>query len=447
MKIKRSKIYKLRKYPHFDNRIHWRDVKHLVENPDYIVHHSFYPFIHYIQEMPKYPKAFLNPDKYKQGKRDEPKDRDIMYSAHIDRYIYEYYAHRINLYYNEYAKEHRINNCAVAYRNNHPGKTNIHFAKAAFDAIKKTDNAMVIIGDFSKYFDQIQHKHLKEMLMRIMKVDSLPDDYYKVFRSITKHSWLELDEIREYKGINRKEFNKLDRIFTPEELRSYKKGRLQKNEKDYGIPQGSAISAVFSNVYLIDFDCIINDYITGIGGFYCRYCDDFIIIVPWTTENKREDIVNFVFRTVSSIPNLDLQYDKTQIYHYENEKITDITKCYRMNNKPERNYISYLGFSFDGKVVSIRSKTITKYYERMYRKVDSITRNNGYTKFGHKIPMHNLYQLYSKKGKNVDKKKKRKGNFLTYVDKALIVFGTNEAIDRDTKRAWGKMQKRLHKRK
>ena len=446
MRAKRSKIYKVKKYPHFDNKIHWQDVRHEIENPDYIVHHAFYPFIHYVQEMPKYPKNYLMSENSKQGKRDDPKERNIMYSAHFDRYIYEYYAYKVNQCYNKYAKENRINNCAVAYRNNHPGKNNIHYASSAFSAIRRMKDAMIIIGDFTHYFDQIKHDYLKKMLMRVMRVDQLPDDYYKVFRSITKHSWLELDDIRAYKGIGRKEFNKLDRIFTPDELRMYKKGRLKRNKNDYGIPQGSAISAVFSNVYLIEFDCMLNDYITGMNGFYCRYCDDFIIVVPWGTEEKRIEIIDYIFSAVKRIPNLKLEPSKTQVFHYADQCIEGVSSHYLGCDMPEKNFIAYLGFAFDGKTVTIRSKTIAKYYERMYRKIDGITRNNGFTRFGHRIPMHNLYRLYSYKGKRVDKRKRKKGNFLSYVDRALEVFGPEESIDRDTKHAWGKMQKRLRKR-
>ena len=446
MRIKRSKIYKMKKYPHFDNRIHWQDVKHEIENPEYIKHHAFYPFISYTQEMTKYPKKYLAPENHREGKRDNPKQRKIMYSAHIDRYIYEYYAYTVNSFYNKYAKDTRINNCAVAYRNNHPGKNNIHHAKSAFTAIRNMEDALIIIGDFTSYFDRIDHNYLKKMLMRIMQVDVLPEDYYKVFRSITKHAWLELDDIRTYKGIDRKDFNKLDRIFTPDELRIYKKGKLNKNEKGYGIPQGSAISAVFSNVYLVDFDRILNDYITSMKGFYCRYCDDFIVVVPWASETKRNEIIDYIFNTVFSIPNLNLEKSKTQVFHYVNESIEGISNQYLRCDAPEKSFISYLGFAFDGKKITIRSKTIAKYYERMYRKIDSITKNNGYTKFGNKIPMHNLYQLYSYKGKKVDRRKKKKGNFLSYVDRALEVFGPNEAVDRDTKHAWGKMQKRLNKK-
>jgi hypothetical protein len=89
----------------------------------------------------------------------------------------------------------------------------------------------------------------------------------------------------------------------------------------------------------------------------------------------------------------------------------------------------------------------------MYRKADTISQNHGRTKFGNKIPMSRIYRLYSRYGKDEKSNsgkftaKMKKGNFLSYVDRAKRIFGERESIDRDTKRAWGKLQKRLHARK
>lgn len=441
-----QKVYKYKRYPHFDNKVHWRTVKGNVETPEYIIHHAFFPFIHYEQKMTKFPKKFIE-KKPEGSKRDDPKTRQIMYSSHIDRYIYEYYSFLINKKYNIFANNFGINNCAVAYRTNHHGKNNIHYAKDAFDFIRKKQHALIVIGDFTKYFDCIDHRYLKNQLCKVLAVDSLPEDYYAVFRSITKHSWFELDEIRKYKGLERKEFNKLERIFTPEEFRAFKKGRIHTNTNGYGIPQGSAISATFSNIYLIDFDKQINDYVTSRGGFYRRYCDDFIIVIPWMEDQSNKESLHFIFQAIKCIPRLDLQPDKTQVYEYDTKKIINYNKEYLNSDKNQKSIISYLGFTFDGSTVTIRSKTIAKYYERMYKKIDNINKNNRTSPNGKKIPLRNLYRLYSYKGKAVEKNNKKRGNFLSYVDRAKIVFGSTEAIERGTKHAWGKMQKRLKRKK
>ena len=193
---KREKIYKFKKYPHIDPKIHWREVYRAVESPEYISSHGFYPFIHYTQVSSKYPAKYLSG---KSEQRDEPKKREIMYSGHLDRYIYEYYAHLINCEYNKRVKQDSTNKCSVAYRNN-LHKNNVNFAKEAFDAIRRIENAYVIIGDFTSYFDNISHSYLKEMLCSLLGTEHLSDDLYVVFRSITNYAFVDLEKVIAYKS-------------------------------------------------------------------------------------------------------------------------------------------------------------------------------------------------------------------------------------------------------
>ena len=55
MKVK-NKIYKMKYYAHFDNKINWNKVRHIVENPDKVAIHGFYPFIHYTKKAIKFNK-------------------------------------------------------------------------------------------------------------------------------------------------------------------------------------------------------------------------------------------------------------------------------------------------------------------------------------------------------------------------------------------------------
>lgn len=61
---------------------------------------------------------------------------------------------------NKYIKENGINRVSTAYRNCMPGKCNIDFAKEVFEFIVKNKSAYVFIGDFSKFFDRLDHKYL-----------------------------------------------------------------------------------------------------------------------------------------------------------------------------------------------------------------------------------------------------------------------------------------------
>ena len=61
---------------------------------------------------------------------------------------------------------------------------------------------------------------------------------------------------------------------------------IVKNPNSYGIPQGSPISALLANVYMLDIDKKIYEIVTGHNGMYMRYSDDFIIILPDIEKTK-----------------------------------------------------------------------------------------------------------------------------------------------------------------
>ena len=61
--------------------------------------------------------------------------------------------------------------------------------------------------------------------------------------------------------------------------------------KDFGIPQGSPISAVLANIYMLDFDYEINKYLESIGGIYRRYSDDMVAICPL---DKKDEVIKLL---------------------------------------------------------------------------------------------------------------------------------------------------------
>lgn len=442
----RAKIYKYKKYAHFDDRVHWRYVYKLVENPDFIKHHGFYPFIHYIMESNKYPKKYISSG----GKRDEPKKRKIMYSAHIDRYIYEYYAWLLNGIYNSKLKKDGTNNCVIAYRQLPKRRSNIHFARDVFKFIKSQAGCTVIIGDFTEYFDHIDHQYLKSRLCDLLDMSTLPDDYYAVFKSITKYSYITREKLIALKEIGKKEFYKLRRVLTTAELHN-SRNLIERNENSYGIPQGSAISAFFSNAYMLVADKKINDYITARGGLYRRYCDDFVVVIPSTEEDYVRASWEFINQTYSDVgkSGIDLNPRKTKVYRFDQGQINSCNSILFDEVDDGPNLISYLGFTFDGRKVRVRQKTIAKFYSRMYRKIDKIRETDGISKNDKPIPMSNLYRLYSYNGVSPHGKwkklyKGKRGNFLSYVKRASLIFEDDSGIKQDTRHAWGKLQKRLH---
>ena len=175
-----------------------------------------------------------------------------------------------------------------------------------------------------------------------------------------------------------------------------------------------------------------------------RYSDDFIVVLPDAGASTHE-----MFRDISArfnaVEGLKLEPEKTQYFRFENQVLENCGLEFGVPSEEQRRHINFLGFTFDGKHVSIRAKTIGKYYYRMYSKAKTIRRNRGK---GRQVSASNLYALYSCKGargyyiKRKDGKTKRKsGNFLSYVGRAKGVFGKDELINRDTRRHMGKLRR------
>ena len=429
------KIYKDKFYTHLDVKKYHKDYQQRVQNINWVSRHGFYPFIHFKMDCSKYTVI-------DNGKKDiKPKERDIYYAAHIDRFIYEYYGNRLNNRYNTYMKSNGISRVSTAYRNCTPGKCNIDFVKEVFEYIVKCKTAYIFVGDFSKFFDNLDHRYLKEKIKSVINEKSLDAADYAIYKNITKFTYVEADDIESERCLLRRDMRDMDKYFETDEFHEFKKKHLHKNLKDYQIPQGSSISAVYANVYMIDFDKRINDFITSKKGMYRRYCDDIIIVVPMTHKDvksgRNEEIAKFIYSIRDSIPKLELNEDKTEHFFYDNgitEKI-----------KGKSNLINYLGFTFDGETVRIRDKSLFKFYCRAYRKIKKVKENTDEKSFnaGKKA----IYHSYTHLG--ASKHSKDHGNFLTYAYKADEIFSQSKVLVSDirnqVKKHWYKIDSKLKK--
>ena len=335
-------------YAHFDLRISLSmpSVRKYVMDRAKVATHSFYPFIHFEKKNSRY------------GKKGLKKPRELYYCSHLDRCIYQRYAFLLNYKYNIWARENDINDVAIAYRDN-LGKNNIDFAKDAFDAICRFPQCFVLVGDFTNFFDNLEHQYLKRMICKVLDVERLPQDYFSVFKNITRFSSWDWKDIVKAAGESitergiRKKINSRDTILTKEQFQK-SKDDIKKNVSGIGIPQGSPISAILSNIYMIEFDEKIKRYVKSKSGIYMRYSDDFIIVLPYEDDIEICNYKNFIFSHVESMKGLiDLQKEKTSCYIYTNGKIYE-NNCLSS--------INYLGFLFDGKSTKIRPRAITKSY-------------------------------------------------------------------------------------
>lgn len=422
-----------RPYAHFDKRVPLKGVWNYISNAEKVSTHGFYPFIHYTKQFNKFSKT----------KGVVTKERELCYSAHIDRYIYQYYSFLLNEKYNEFVRSQGINMSAIAYRND-LHMNNIHFAKLAFDFIRSTQSCYVIIGDYTHFFDNLDHKYLKKMLCHLLGTSSLAADYYAVYKNVTRYSMWEMDDILTLNSLPHNEsgvaeLNKKSQVMRYEEFKTHKKKYIGTNKSGYGVPQGSAISSTLSNVYMLEFDKTIHTYVKQHSGIYMRYSDDFILVFPSKAQEDFRKSLQYVQDTIAATPRLDLQQEKTQIYHYAQGLVHCCNEEFLNDIENGNNIISYLGFTFDGCDVRIRDKTLSKYYNRMYRKTKTIIDNNGVTKHGNRISATQLYEKYSIKGADIGN-----GNFITYARKAKRIFADDEKVGQVLERHMGKIRKKLN---
>lgn len=421
-------------YSHFDFKTNIVSSWDYISDPSKVAKHGFYPFIHYEQKQIKFHK--------KKGKK--IKVRNIYYAAHIDSCIYQYYSFLLNEKYNDRVKNDNLSDVAVAYRTD-LGKSNIHFAKSAFDFIKSSDTCYIMIGDFTDFFDTLEHNYLKYRICDLMGTNCLPNDYYSVFKNVTKYSYVELTDLLELNQLEdtptgRYHLNNKAKVLDTDKFRENKEKLVRKNQNIYGIPQGSPISALFANIYMLDCDKRIHELVLQYNGFYMRYSDDFIIVIPNVSENKMITIYSKIKYILNSVPNLKLQQEKTQFYSFINNSLENCGNKFGERADISNRFINFLGFTFDGQQIFIRDKTISKYYYRMYRKAKTIAKSHGYSKYGKKISNEMIYKRYSIKGA-YDKP----GNFITYVDRAQRMFNNQKSINAKTKNHMQKIKKAIGK--
>jgi hypothetical protein len=156
-------------------------------------------------------------------------------------------------------------------------------------------------------------------------------------------------------------------ICTTGEFRKLIKGRnlLKTNTTPKGIPQGTPISALLSNVYMLAFDKDVKHEVERIGGRYWRYCDDIMVVVPTQGHGIRGYIEDRI-----QTEGLSVNHAKTEtVYFLPDEN----GQCRAMAEKSDGNRVpgnlQYLGFEFDGKRVLIRKKSLDRQIRRMQRAV------------------------------------------------------------------------------
>ncbi len=194
--------------------------------------------------------------------------------------------------------------------------------------------------DFTGFFDNLNHEYLKARWCNLLGVEYLPNDHYAVFKNITKYSKWELSDIYKINGLENnnsgwKQLNSMNRVLSKKQFQD-NRSQITKNTNPFGIPQGSPISAILANLYMIDIDKIIHDIVKSIGGIYMRYSDDFIIVIPQSNPNFSMNVINKINCIFNSIDGLTLEPSKTQYYIFSDGQIINCGQ--QFTNKNNINY-------------------------------------------------------------------------------------------------------------
>lgn len=411
-------------YPHFDQPI--RDpeqVRKLVESPDEVARHPFLPFIHFEKVGRKYKRdvhAFVK------------KPRPLSYASHVDSLIFRRYSLLLSQTYEQLLSKEGIGEAVLAYRRFDPPKCNIHFANEAFRFIEEHAPCVAMAFDVKDFFESLDHKLLKQQWKQLLGVPELPPDHYAVFKAVTRYAKVDREALFQVFGITKKKQKHFrGPICTPEQFREkvrtndQAKGLIKVKSDGKGVPQGSAISALLSNIYMIPVDLRMVAFAKANGGLYFRYSDDVLIVCPLDKKSHAEGDLRKLMISVGLQVHDGL--GKSTIAVFTTTDLHTLT-C----DRP----LQYLGFTFDGKNVRVRSQTVARYLRRMRKAVrrEKFLAACRATAGGDpRIRRKRLYSRYTHLGTH---------NFLSYAKKACGIF-KNHRIREQIKRHWNDLHAAL----
>lgn len=417
--------FKTRGYLHFDLPISCNQAESIVKNSVKVQRHPFYPFI-----LNTIMSKKIRKDKVTGVIHTKIKTRPVQYASHVDSHIYSYYTHLLNIQYEETIKKLGIEDSVLAFRK--LGKSNIDYANNAFNEIIKRQECTAVALDIKGFFDTLNHSILKQAWCKVINCDRLPNDHYSVFKSLTKFSSVEKDRLyTEFNISIHNPKNKNNRICEPDQFRSRVRdaGMIIVNKDHFGIPQGSPISALLSNIYMVDFDLKITNLIKKLNGSYYRYCDDILFIVP---SDYKDTIIKQASDEIKKLK-LEINNDKTEIRDF---KVVN-------GQLKSRQSLQYLGFTFDGQHKLIRSAALARYSERMkagvrLAKLTRIKCNRTRIHKGQppqKVYKKKLYERYSHLGQR---------NFVRYGFRCAAGMNS-KAIKKQLKPLWRRLNEEIKK--
>lgn len=332
--MKQPEWFKQRHYGHFDSPVSSTFAGKISEAV--VSAHKWSPLIKYTKNEKRYKRV---------DSKTVIKARPIMYASHRDACILSKYSyHLCELLENQYQKL-GISESVAAYRS--LGKSNYHFAKETQNFVRGKDQVAIICLDVHGFFDHLNHSFLKSSLASILDTEGLDDDWFKVFRAVTKYRFVLLEDLKAHDHLKSRLRNRIHPIVTIKGLNALGIN-IDKNPNAFGIPQGTPISASLSNLYMLGFDAAIHAKVLEIGGFYRRYSDDILLACH---PDKMQELEQAALDVMQSI-HLEIQSAKTERVILSGTSKLDF---------------QYLGFLLGRGDATLRHKSLSKQWRSIRR--------------------------------------------------------------------------------
>lgn len=463
-----EKWIKPKGYIHLIGNSSINEVRQLLRDKSLLAKHSFTPLLFKTIRERRFKRVDFWGDKVirshtkinKEGRiESNAKLRPLHYAIHLDVCIYTCYSKYLEEKYMENLLDvDGLSDCITAYRRierpDGKGKNSIDFAKEIFDEIRRRDECVAIGVDIKSFFSSLNHKKIKKSWARLLHKKSLPPDHFNVFKSITNFSYVNLDDLKDYRGhfderklaenrklgirafyLNKKE---LRDAIQKGDLKVYKNNFKDEKGIQCGIPQGLPISAMLANLYLLEFDKALYELVMNseIKGFYRRYSDDIVIICHPEHETR---LLEFISKKIQEYE-LKISAEKTEKCYFKKSNIKGHVayKSFngdKQNKENSQHKFGYLGFEFDGQKILIKQKSISKFYRRMKssiktkaKHVEKLKKKTGLEK--HSLFLRKTYRNFTGKG-----------------CKRKVIYGNRNFLEYDTKTKSFRYKQKTSKKK
>lgn len=396
----KHKWFRPRGYKHFDAPVGDAFADKACD-PAFVENHAWSPLIHYVKRVKRFKPKWSDDGKTRLKGETVFKLRDIMFASHRDACILAKYASDICDKLDAHYKSSGLHQNVIAYRR--LGRANYHFSADAYRFAKEHGECVILCFDITSFFDNLNHAILKDRLKRLLGVAELPDDWFAVFRHATKFRRVErtaLEASEEFKA--RLKADTKEPVATIAEIKAASIPIID-NPNKFGIPQGTPISAAFSNLYMVDVDRVMVDACTAFGGLYQRYSDDILVVCA----PEHESAITAALKSVVAAHGLEIKDEKTE----------------RAEFKPGSDDVfQYLGFNVSQAGALIRPSSLARLHRKAKRAIKT-TKAKGRA------------AIASGKAKRISTKRLRQRfwptgarNFSKYARRAAAEFGSKTIV-------------------